>query len=108
MTFASLHRHVRSSSLRHVGLLSSLSQRTLYAANQSRIKAASSEMASRIVSITLKKTNKTYRLKVMIQFVSQVLPASSENACSKWLEFGVRAEKPFRTMMIPPRNSSWS
>jgi hypothetical protein len=76
--------------------------------NQSRIRAASSEMASRIVSIKLKKRNKTYQLKVMIQFVSHVLPASSENACSKWLEFGVMAEKPLRTMMILPWKSSWS
>jgi hypothetical protein len=48
------------------------------------------------------------RVKVMIQFVSQVLPASSENACSKRLEFAVMAEKPLRVMMTLPSNSSWS
>src|SRR5258708_17611846 len=52
--------------------------------------------------IRLKKTNKDYLLKVIIQFVSHVLPASSENACSKWLEFGVIAEKPLRAMIILP------
>ncbi len=52
--------------------------------------------------------NKAYRVNVMIQFVSQVLPASSENACSKRLESGVMSEKPLRLMMILPRNSSWS
>ena len=49
-----------------------------------------------------------YRVKVMIQFVSQVLPASSENACSNWLELAVMAEKPLRVMMTLPSNSSWS
>jgi hypothetical protein len=29
----------------------------------------------------------------MIQFVSQVLPPSSENACSHWAEFGVIFDK---------------
>ncbi len=43
-----------------------------------------------------------------VQFVSHVLPASSENACSKWLEFGVMEEKPLRAMIILPPNSSWS
>ena len=59
----------------------------------------------RIVSMRL---DNTYRVNVMIQFVSHVLPASSEKACSKRLEFGVMAEKPLRDMMILPLNSSWS
>src|SRR5438552_13250898 len=36
-------------------------------------------------------------VKVITQFVSQVLPPSSENACSKRHESGVMSEKPFRT-----------
>jgi hypothetical protein len=40
-----------------------------------------------------------YRENVMIQLLSEVLPPSSENACSKRLEFRVITEKPFWTMM---------
>src|SRR5262245_12776900 len=47
-------------------------------------------------------------MKVITQFVSQVLPPLSENACSKRLEFGVMSEKPFRARIIRPLNSSWS
>src|SRR5437667_10095158 len=47
-------------------------------------------------------------MNIMTQFVSQVLPPSSENACSKRLEFGVISEKPFRARIIRPLNSSWS
>lgn len=37
------------------------------------------------------------RVNVITQFTSQVLPPSSENACSKRLESGVMSEKLFRT-----------
>src|SRR5436309_1247487 len=36
-------------------------------------------------------------LNVIIQFVSHILPPSSEKACSKRDEFGAMSEKPFRT-----------
>src|SRR5437870_11847165 len=47
-------------------------------------------------------------MNIMTQFVSQVLPPSSENACSKRLEFGAISERPFRARIILPLNSSWS
>src|SRR4029453_5676472 len=47
-------------------------------------------------------------MKAITQFVSQVLPPSSEKACSKRLEFGMMSEKTFRARIIRPLNSSWS
>src|SRR5215468_11190323 len=44
------------------------------------------------------------RVSVAIQFTSQVLPPSSENACSKRHEFGVMFEITKRTKMDRPLN----
>ena len=46
------------------------------------------------------------RVSVAIQFVSQVLPPSSENACSKWQESGVTSEMTNRTRMARPLSGS--
>src|ERR1700682_976860 len=46
------------------------------------------------------------RVSVAIQFTSQVLPPSSEKACSKWHEFGVMSEMTNRTKMALPLNGS--
>jgi hypothetical protein len=48
----------------------------------------------------------SFAVKVMTQLVSQVLPPSSENACSKWDESGMISEKPFREKMALPLNDS--
>jgi len=42
----------------------------------------------------------------VIQFTSQVLPPSSENACSKWAELGVISDQLNRTKIILPLNGS--
>src|SRR5262249_20069706 len=47
------------------------------------------------------------RVSVAIQLTSQVLPPSSENACSKRHEFGVMFEITKRTKMDRPLNFSW-
>src|SRR5215831_18614870 len=47
------------------------------------------------------------RVSVAIQLTSQVLPPSSENACSKRHEFGVMFEITKRTKMDRPLNVSW-
>src|SRR5260370_39160086 len=44
-----------------------------------------------------------YRVSVAIQFTSQVLPPSSENACSKWADVGVISEMTNRTRMAIER-----
>src|SRR5260370_21923835 len=44
------------------------------------------------------------RVSVAIQFTSQVLPPSSENACSTWEEFGAMSEMTNRTSMVLPLN----
>src|SRR5260370_557068 len=87
-------------------------------------------MVWRIVSVRLKKTNNTYRLKFIIQLVShvlrtfsekacssrvsvptkfgcQVLPPSPENDCSTWWEFGVMSDHTNRTKIVRPLNDSW-
>jgi hypothetical protein len=46
------------------------------------------------------------RLNVITQFVSQVLPSSSENVCSKRAESGVMSMKLFRTIITLSLNSS--
>ena len=46
------------------------------------------------------------RVSVAIQFTSQVLPPSSENACSKRHESGVMSDQTFRTRMVLPLNDS--
>src|SRR5215813_2405455 len=48
------------------------------------------------------------RVSVAIQFTSHVLPPSSENACSKWQEFGVISEMTNRTRIARPFKVSWS
>src|SRR4030095_8094581 len=48
------------------------------------------------------------RVSVPLQFTSQVLPPSSENACSKRHEFGVMSEITNRTKMARPFTVSWS
>src|SRR5215813_12471990 len=47
------------------------------------------------------------RVSVAIQLTSQVLPPSSENACSKRHEFGVMSEITNRTKMARPFSVSW-
>jgi len=46
------------------------------------------------------------RVSTAIQFVSQVLPPSSENACSKRHEFAVMSDHTLRTRIIRPLNGS--
>src|SRR5207253_8998981 len=48
------------------------------------------------------------RVSVATKFGSQVLPPSSENACSKWCESGVVSAKTWRTSMTLPLTVSWS
>src|SRR5580700_8450834 len=48
------------------------------------------------------------RVSVAIQFTSQVLPPSAENACSKWQEAGVTSDQTCRTKMFFPLNDSLS
>src|SRR6185369_5843214 len=48
------------------------------------------------------------RVSTAIQFTSQVLPPSSENACSKRHEFGVMSEMTNRTRIARPFSVSWS
>ena len=48
------------------------------------------------------------RVSVAIQFTSQVLPPSSENACSNRQEFGEMFDMTNRTKMARPLNVSWS
>src|SRR5262249_38529009 len=47
------------------------------------------------------------RVSTAIQFTSQVLPPSSENACSNRQELGVMSEITNRTKMARPLNVSW-
>src|ERR1700677_1759168 len=48
------------------------------------------------------------RVSVAIQLTSQLLPPSSENACSNRHESGVMSDQTFRTRMVLPLNSSRS
>src|SRR5262245_33945664 len=47
------------------------------------------------------------RVSVAIQFTSQVLPPSSENACSNLAELGVMSDITNRTRMARPFRVSW-
>ena len=47
-------------------------------------------------------------MSIAIQFASQVLPPSSENACSKRHELAVISDMTNRTKMVLPFNVSWS
>jgi len=47
------------------------------------------------------------RVSVAIQLTSQVLPPSTEKACSKCAESGVMPEMTKRTRMSRPSNVSW-
>src|SRR6266487_1291823 len=47
------------------------------------------------------------RVSIAIQFTSQVLPPSSENACSKRPESGVMSDQTFRTRMLLLLSVSW-
>src|SRR5258705_1310328 len=47
------------------------------------------------------------RVSIAIQFTSQVLPPSSENACSNRHEFGVMSEITNRTKIARPLSVSW-
>src|SRR5262249_16650952 len=59
------------------------------------------DLASCEVHCTLLASSSTLVL-VAIQFTSQVLPQSSENACSKRHEFGVMSDQILRTRMFLP------
>src|SRR5580693_9793606 len=48
------------------------------------------------------------RVSVATQFISQLLPPSSENACSKRHELGVMSETTNRTRITRPSSVSWS
>ena len=59
-----------------------------------------------ILAAELRKLHHFTRVSTAIQFVSQVLPPSSENACSKRQEFAVMSIHTLRTKIIRPLNGS--